>query len=81
MLDAASAEDGILKDGRREIVCILAKWYVYSHKHQMMKRGKRHSFFFGRRKKFKDIFFLLLLKNNNKICKSGSYNLHAVTLL
>jgi len=28
MLDAASAEDGILKDGRREIVCVLAKWYV-----------------------------------------------------
>lgn len=25
MLDAASAEDGMLKDGRREIVCVLAE--------------------------------------------------------
>ena len=26
MFDATSAEEGILNDGRREIVCILAKW-------------------------------------------------------
>ena len=46
MFDATSAEEGILNDGRREIVCILAKWnpQLKTPDGKILKKKYKHDF-------------------------------------